>query len=414
MIIYAYEVFVGDDVFTYDLFEPPEIIAAFIESDRRKVVDMQAVEDGLEPSEEYVVSVSNLQSRLNVMGYTTSRWRLSLQGFVETQNELLAKQFKSNEIDSDVFASRRALLAETSMERWTEAFNDLVAEDWHGPVGDLSLKPFFYNEESCVLQSPFQDEFERLRSTLDLHDAEADVRFTFEWAVSSLNVNPATAFTKAAKRSLTVPARALAQILILTEGPSDSELLKTSFGVLYPEVAHMYSFLDSSLKPFGGVSQLERLALGMAASGVSNRVVVLLDNDAAGVAAWTRLENQRLPSNVRVLRLPDLDYARNYPCLGPTGPGLADVNGRACSIELYCGGKALRGDDISPSPVFWTGYDKALKRYQGEPEEKEAIRERYFSVLDRSKFPQTDPEFAAMRSVLKAITTIDWQEFESA
>jgi hypothetical protein len=34
-----------------------------------------------------------------------------------------------------------------------------------------------------------------------------------------------------------------------------------------------------------------------------------------------------------------------YPTIGPTGEAPANVNGCACSIELYCGPKALTKDD---------------------------------------------------------------------
>jgi hypothetical protein len=115
-----------------------------------------------------------------------------------------------------------------------------------------------------------------------------------------------------------------------------------------------------------------------------------------------------LPSNIRVLTLPDLELARNYPTLGPTGLVSADINGRACGLELYCGTSALLSDDGGLRPVQWTGYDRAMKRYQGEPLDKEVIKERYLVALSVSMDPASDVQFESMTSVLRLIMGINW------
>ena len=116
----------------------------------------------------------------------------------------------------------------------------------------------------------------------------------------------------------------------------------------------------------------------------------------------------QLTANFRVLTLPELEPAKAYPTLGPTGAALANINGSACGIELYCGPTALTGEEGSFSPIQWTGYDRALKRYQGEPMDKEKIQERFFGVLDRSSDPLNDVELASIRDVLRSIMRIDW------
>ncbi len=57
-----------------------------------------------------------------------------------------------------------------------------------------------------------------------------------------------------------------------------------------------------------------------------------------------------------------------------------DVNGMAASIELYLGADIL-SEDGKFSPVQWTGYDAASKKYQGEVLNKKRIHERFREKL---------------------------------
>jgi hypothetical protein len=49
-----------------------------------------------------------------------------------------------------------------------------------------------------------------------------------------------------------------------------------------------------------------------------------------------------------------------------------------------------------------------MKRYQGEPLEKEKIKGRFSEVLERSSDPQTDPELNSIRLVLQSVMRIKW------
>ena len=171
----------------------------------------------------------------------------------------------------------------------------------------------------------------------------------------------------------------------------------------------MFTFFDhAAFKSGGGAGELERLARGFAGAGISNRVVVLFDNDTAGFAAARRHTEAQLPANFRIVTLPELESAKAYPTLSPTGGAPANINGSACGIELYCGPTALTGKDGSLSPIQWTGYDRALKRYQGEPMDKDEIHQRFFRVLNQSSDPVNDLELAWIRQVLQTIMRIDW------
>jgi hypothetical protein len=77
--------------------------------------------------------------------------------------------------------------------------------------------------------------------------------------------------------------------------------------------------------------------------------------------------------------LPDLKFAKRYPTVGPNGTLKTDIDGRACGIELYLGPAALTGEDGELTPVQWGGYEKKVKRYQGELADKNLVEERFLT-----------------------------------
>ena len=102
-----------------------------------------------------------------------------------------------------------------------------------------------------------------------------------------------------------------------------------------------------------------------------------------------------MPDNIKVISYPDIDLARNYPAIGPAGISQMNINGLACSIELYFGTDVLTQDG-QLTPVQWKGYDESIKQYQGEILNKKALQD---------AFMQKANQCLADRNVLK---TTDW------
>ena len=67
--------------------------------------------------------------------------------------------------------------------------------------------------------------------------------------------------------------------------------------------------------------------------------------------------------------LPDIEIAKNYFTIGPNGKEQMNINGKACSIELYLGKDVLTKDDEF-IPIQWTSYKNKIGTYQGEIVEK--------------------------------------------
>ena len=120
----------------------------------------------------------------------------------------------------------------------------------------------------------------------------------------------------------------------------------------------------------------------MVGAGVMNRIVAVLDNDTAGRVAAHQLGQLRIPDRVAVVTLPDVDYAVNYPVLGPDGTGTANINGLAVSIEFMLGAEVLQCPG-GYFPVRWHSYIDSAEAYQGRLREqhKRAVAERINDAL---------------------------------
>ena len=153
----------------------------------------------------------------------------------------------------------------------------------------------------------------------------------------------------------------------------------------------------------GGASPLAKLLRGFAGAGLTDRYIAIFDNDAAGHEAFALVKSVALPPNIRAITLPDLEFARNYPTVGPTGKVNTDINGSAVSIETFLGRDALNRDG-KLRPVRWSQWNNGAKRYQGEIEGKPEVCERYLAVIKEIKNPKVlRRKFADMDALLCTI-----------
>ena len=110
------------------------------------------------------------------------------------------------------------------------------------------------------------------------------------------------------------------------------------------------------------------------------------------------------PSNFKILKFPELDIAKNYPTLGPSGNVAMDINGLACSIEIYTGSDVLNNDDGDFYPIQWKGYSKKMNSYQGEILEKKEVQERFQQKLEDAKSSNSDEyDWSGIEKIFKMI-----------
>jgi HEPN/Toprim N-terminal domain 1 len=150
------------------------------------------------------------------------------------------------------------------------------------------------------------------------------------------------------------------RFLIVTEGSSDAHIIRHALRLLKPHVADFFDFVDMEEGyPFSGTGNIFRFVQGLIAISVLNNVLVVYDNDAEGAANFRRCHELKLPSNLKILKLPDLTVFERVRTIGPNGTHEADINGQAAAIECYL--------NLDPDArVRWTSFNSKLDVYQGE------------------------------------------------
>lgn len=130
------------------------------------------------------------------------------------------------------------------------------------------------------------------------------------------------------------------------------------------------------------------------------------EDDSAGLAELMDLEKLHFPDNFRILHLPNIALANNYPTLGPNGEYCLNINGQACSIELYLGADVLSNDG-KLIPVHWKGYNDKTKTYQGEVMQKGLIQSKFFNKCktpeNGNQILEYDDNWTEMRLLLNCL-----------
>ena len=195
-------------------------------------------------------------------------------------------------------------------------------------------------------------------------------------------------------------ARRTQTFLIVTEGSSDTYILRHAFSLIRPEVADFFRFVDMDEgHPFPGAGNLVKFARGLSKIDVHNQVVFLLDNDCEGIEAHVRLQDVSLRPNMRVVMLPKIDELRNVVARGPDGIKTADINGRAASIECYLD---LKTSGTPDAQVVWTTYKRQLEEYQGKLQSKEAYTKAFLKV-DSASIQRGEYDVSKISAVLDEI-----------
>ncbi|MGI5184718.1 hypothetical protein ACQEVZ_51530 [Dactylosporangium sp. CA-152071] len=360
---------------------PPEFLAVFLDSMYRRRTSGEPYRDVIH---ELVGEGPIIADRLDALGYTPAR-------AMEVLDELL-----------DAARARDWSDGPARDPRITEAFSsadwfpiiqaELAAGErpWHPdePAWDLGIGYFLSDQAQPYMM--------RL---LLLADPQLPVRLDFTKAMYEWERDEPDALCADALTSLRSTGATYAPTVVLTEGSSDVSVLQSALKLLYPHLVDLVRFMDFGERPPGGAGPLVSLVRGFAAAGIANRVIALFDNDSAATEALSKLDQATLPDNIRVRQYPRLDLAANYPALGPptlTHPSgwlaTADVNGLACSIELYLGRDVLTGPDGALVPVQWTSYLAGPRQYQGAIAEKRAVHERFRA---KAAAASTDPAVMA-------------------
>lgn len=150
------------------------------------------------------------------------------------------------------------------------------------------------------------------------------------------------------------------KILVVTEGSSDTFILQKTIDALFPELAHMFQFMDMQENyPFTGTGNLYNFCCGLIKIGITNKIIVIFDNDTAGLEKYNKLAKMSKPDTMLIMKLPDHSVFEKIETIGPQGTLIEDINGSAVSIECF-----LDFNRHTPQ-IRWVSYNKNTQSYQG-------------------------------------------------
>lgn len=174
------------------------------------------------------------------------------------------------------------------------------------------------------------------------------------------------------------------KIIILTEGKTDVEFISNSIAKLFPHIRSYYHFIDfEEYKVEGSAPALVKLIRAFAAANIKHPIIAIFDNDTAGLKEMKKVTSIKVPPNIRILKYPDVALAKKYPTIGPTGQKKMNINGLACSIEMYLGVDVLTRDS-KLIPIQWKAFDDKVKKYQGEIVDKNYVHETFRNKLEQN------------------------------
>ncbi len=183
--------------------------------------------------------------------------------------------------------------------------------------------------------------------------------------------------------------------IILVEGTSDKEILEFALKNIYPNLYNLYYFMDfeyaKDKKRQGGIDAISNNLKTFITSKLKAKFIAIFDNDTVGVHARKKLEYDiiTLPENCRILNYPSIKFAEHYPTIAINGKRVLDnINGRACSIELYLPYCLLKSNDGTFFPIEWESRvqckigEERITGYQGKIIEKDFIKKSFVKYKD--------------------------------
>lgn len=352
-------------------------------------------EDEEETVFEYSTTVETAVQRLEIMGFTLRKACEEFEAGISSSVELY--QGEQEQLRSFPTEGANTLRDHTEAELrfyrgltfdvWMQSTKQVIVGSLERriPVGETQVPHI--GLVSWYEDMAFEDTDVRhyLRAVLELFGADELLILDYTELVHSGYYSEQDALRELAIKELSGVFAANQKVVILTEGSTDTLILSKTLGVLYPHLRDFYSFVDfSAVRPAGGAGPLANTVKAFVGSGIQNRTVALFDNDTAAKDALRVLSGVKLPDNVKVVQLPPLDLAEDYPTIGPQGRVNLDVNGRACSIELYFGRDVLADPEHGFAPIQWKGYNQTLDQYQGEILSKNRLQEEYLRIVSEA------------------------------
>jgi hypothetical protein len=423
------ELTLGDfSIFEDKLEVEPLFMFLFRESDKRilKGIPKELKDnyniDRFDPDDEeektiikYICNANVLRDRLELMGFTLESAKKDFNEGVKTEIQRMEISIKrpkayEPEILREFHKNSLKVLSEMSIEKWLDGIKLIRAKKLKKYIrNDVKMKQFpplisymLFPDTANNFNYPGSDILFYMRLLLEVcHDSD-ELIYDVTDLLDGGYIKESDKLVNDSDSIVSYDFLISRKIIILTEGNTDRWILQRSIKILYPHLFEYFHFIDfEGAKVEGGANSLANLVKAFAGAGIVNRMIALFDNDTAGDFAIQSLSSIEIPNNIVSLKYPELEIAKDYPTLGPSGLLRMDVNEMACSIELYLGSDILKNSDGSYIPIQWKGYETKMKKYQGEIINKVEIQKKF------------DNKLSDCEADLRRISNYDWTGIQS-
>jgi len=386
-------VFTQDDILIYD------------EIDQISTENGQTTSKHLREVHLLLTTATNMLDRLNILGYNESSIKKEFESFLFQKNEEINDAGHLNIYGSEIVEKEKEFWRNANFEKWKKAVSEIFQDSFKF----ITVKDYdtsLYNIEShicfqgteLITSMPFTTFLGALTFILISVPSDSEIIQDYSEIYNGGWVDDETIIDTSVRE----------KTIILTEGLSDISILKPCLKLLYPHLYDFYSFFDfEGYNNQGGAGNLVNLIKSFAGAGIRNKLIAIFDNDSAAKDAQLSLTNLNLPNHFKIINYPNLDLANNYPTIGPTGIHNTNINGLACSIEMYLGEDVLINEKEEYVPIQWKGFIPKVNAYQGELLDKSTIQKKF---LQKLKLAQSDDganisnqDWTGLTSIFKAI-----------
>ncbi|MBR0644837.1 HEPN/Toprim-associated domain-containing protein [Plastoroseomonas hellenica] len=406
-------------------YVPDDWAALFQECDRRTEPDQS---DDTDPDYQpghtirYCTDRSTFFLRLSLLGATDEAMRIAFEAWLQTERESwqdYAETWTGNEQTSAAIVCE--ILEALNFQEWKRRAARALHTRYGSNAEELGdpAEKYFRDFADNFLHFDGDGSLISLRALLHACPDAQEVSLDVSELVRAGYYEEDTQICDQMRRNLPLVTNPLSPTIILGEGSSDLLVLRRALAALHPELVDYFSFFDhAEFAVDGGTAYLIKFLKAFAGARMVARIVAVFDNDTAGVQAHGQALALSLPANFIIVRLPDIELARRYPTIGPSGPAELDVNGSAAGIELYLGQDALAWKG-GLRPVRWTGYVHVAGKYQGEVEGKSDIMHAFLcnvkNVGSKEEAKECFPELAEIwQHILQLVEQNAGEQYISA
>lgn len=373
------------EIFSMKSYVDSSIMSLFIENERKENIEYDEDDSEYEYKKiKYESDVKTIKTRLDIMGFNLK----TLEFYFENSKKYKLTNLDENE-DIEYKKEISEFLNNFTFDTYLSALKEIYDKeiDFFGNGNSFNYQEL---EEIKKLNPHIKYILEEVEYPDDRIDI--DYRFYLRGFLEKLD-NITKIFVdlselinagyydenyKIAEESLNKQDKTI----IFTEGKYDTEVIKKSMDLLYPQYSNYFSFLDIELSNLElGANRIITYLKSFISAGIMNKVIVLFDNDAEGIYCKNELlKLKNVPNNFSIKTYPDIEITKSYPTICPTGIETLNINGSACSIELYLCEEILK-EKNQYIPVQWKSFNEHVKKYQGVISKKWDIQKGYDKII---------------------------------